>query len=500
MENTLKLGVKRKREPRSNTEDINIASKLRGKLHHGLKEVKKATKKAKAFETQRIVKKLKDARKSGDESNIKHLEVQLESLKHIDLDDIAVGSLRSKIKKDSFLSKNADCLEVVSSELSLSPNQSGPTSSERALVESRMLSSKILSSEVVAVINSLKLMLGVGRQEMPPLGDHNDSHAGDLQESEEERRTTPKGMKAARSTRNIRSERSLSEDDDNEDDEGSNDEAAWTGFGAIYNDSGQSGTAESWESSSLHSQDSEKQPQSSVSDSSHSASPPRPSSVKKARPTAAIPKPKTGKAGESAFLPSLSVGFISGSDSEWSESEAKIADMPMKKNRRGQRARKAIWEKKYGRNANHLRKLRENDVRDARVRTARGERGGRGTGAATETAASLGSHGGGIVRARGRPAATMEAESAVPAGSPHPKSIRDNRGRNQNDLYLKHHSGQARGGAEDGKPSSNVRLRNNDRDDDKPKPLHPSWEAKRRLKEKESPAIVPSMGTKIKFT
>ncbi|KAL5524604.1 hypothetical protein ACEPAF_9744 [Sanghuangporus sanghuang] len=498
MENTLNHGVKRKREPRSNTEDINIASKLRGKLHHGLKEVKKATKKAKAFETQRIVKKLKDARKSGDESNIRHLEVQLESLKHIDLDDIAVRSLRSKIKKDPFLSKNADCQEAVSSELSLSPNQSTPTSSERALVESRMLSSKILSSEVVDVINSLKLMLGVGRQEMPPLGDHNDSDAGDLQESEEERRTTPKGMKAARSARKIQSEWSLSEGDANEDDEESNDEAAWTGFGAIHNDSGQSDTARSWESGSLHSQDEEQQP--SVSDSSHSPSPPRPSLVKKARPTAAIPKLKAGKAGESAFLPSLSVGFISGSDSEWSESEAKIADMPMKKNRRGQRARKAIWEKKYGRNANHLKKLRESDVRDARVRTARGQRGGRGRGTTTETAASWGSHSGGIVRGRSRPAAAMEAESAAPAGSPHPKSIRADRGRNQNDLHLKHHGSQARGGAEDGKPSSNVRLRNNDRDDDRLKPLHPSWEAKRRLKEKESPAIVPSVGTKIKFT
>lgn len=31
------------------------------------------------------------------------------------------------------------------------------------------------------------------------------------------------------------------------------------------------------------------------------------------------------------------------------------------------------------------------------------------------------------------------------------------------------------------------------------KPLHPSWEAKRKLKEKESGGIVPSVGKKIKF-
>ncbi|EJC98102.1 uncharacterized protein FOMMEDRAFT_143550 [Fomitiporia mediterranea MF3/22] len=36
--------------------------------------------------------------------------------------------------------------------------------------------------------------------------------------------------------------------------------------------------------------------------------------------------------------------------------------------------------------------------------------------------------------------------------------------------------------------------------DDHSKPLHPSWEAKRKLKEKLNPAIVPATGTKIKFT
>jgi hypothetical protein len=30
--------------------------------------------------------------------------------------------------------------------------------------------------------------------------------------------------------------------------------------------------------------------------------------------------------------------------------------------------------------------------------------------------------------------------------------------------------------------------------------LHPSWEAKRKLKQKESAGIMPSQGTKIKFS
>lgn len=44
---------------------------------------------------------------------------------------------------------------------------------------------------------------------------------------------------------------------------------------------------------------------------------------------------------ESAFLPTLSNGFIpGGSDTDWSDSEAKAAD-GVRKNRRGQRARRA---------------------------------------------------------------------------------------------------------------------------------------------------------------
>lgn len=44
-------------------------------------------------------------------------------------------------------------------------------------------------------------------------------------------------------------------------------------------------------------------------------------------------------AGQSTFLPTLSTGFIRGSDSDWSDDEDQAADLGQKKNRRGQRAR-----------------------------------------------------------------------------------------------------------------------------------------------------------------
>ncbi|KAI0593240.1 Bud-site selection protein, partial [Biscogniauxia sp. FL1348] len=60
---------------------------------------------------------------------------------------------------------------------------------------------------------------------------------------------------------------------------------------------------------------------------------------------------KAVRSGTSAFLPTLMGGYISGSESA---SDVDVA--PARKNRRGQRARQAIWEKKYGDKAKHHQK------------------------------------------------------------------------------------------------------------------------------------------------
>ncbi|KAI1436198.1 Bud-site selection protein [Xylaria sp. CBS 124048] len=68
-------------------------------------------------------------------------------------------------------------------------------------------------------------------------------------------------------------------------------------------------------------------------------------------------KPVSFDTGNSAFLPTLMGGYISGSESA---SDVDVAP-PVRKNRRGQRARQAIWEKKYGEKAKHHSK--EKDTR-----------------------------------------------------------------------------------------------------------------------------------------
>ncbi|KAI0022831.1 Bud-site selection protein [Xylariomycetidae sp. FL0641] len=105
---------------------------------------------------------------------------------------------------------------------------------------------------------------------------------------------------------------------------------------------------------SISSEDaSEAEPSDSDSGTSAVSPPPR-----KAKATAT--KAAT-RAGDSAFLPTLMGGYISGSESE--ASDVDVAP-PAKKNRRGQRARQAIWEKKYGDKAKHHAKPKAGGPRD----------------------------------------------------------------------------------------------------------------------------------------
>lgn len=82
--------------------------------------------------------------------------------------------------------------------------------------------------------------------------------------------------------------------------------------------------------------------------------------------SASLPKPKKAKTGPistggSAFLPTLMGGYISGSESDASDIDVGPS---ARKNRRGQRARQAIWEKKYKEKAKHVQKQQETKGRD----------------------------------------------------------------------------------------------------------------------------------------
>jgi hypothetical protein len=127
-----------------------------------------------------------------------------------------------------------------------------------------------------------------------------------------------------------------------------------------------------------HDLESASEDDSDGSDNAISRSPP-PSSKKK--PAKEPPKPL--KAG-SQFLPTLMGGYWSGSEESASDVEEELRPV-VRKNRPGQMARRAIWEKKFGARANHIQNApaekEVGDGWDAR-RGARGadDRGQRGRG------------------------------------------------------------------------------------------------------------------------
>lgn len=163
----------------------------------------------------------------------------------------------------------------------------------------------------------------------------------------------------------------------------------------------------------------------------------------------APPKPKA-----SSFLPSLSVGYVAGSDSE---PESDIEELvTAKKNRRGQRARQQIAEKKFGAKAKHLANPKNDRSQgwDAKRGATDGARGKKG--------ADSGRGGrGGFSNGRG---------GGFPKGGPAP--------------------GRFAGGDPPAPPPKKHK------DDDGP--LHPSWAAAKAAKEKKS-APVAYAGKKISF-
>lgn len=102
--------------------------------------------------------------------------------------------------------------------------------------------------------------------------------------------------------------------------------------------------------------------------SSRSPSPSGSASTSEFLPNPAASKPSKPPA-QTTFLPSLMGGYLSGSDSA-SDPDDDPDARPARKNRMGQQARRMLWEKKFGANANHLRKQRRNDAKAARSRDA----------------------------------------------------------------------------------------------------------------------------------
>ncbi|KAL1760426.1 BUD22-domain-containing protein [Schizophyllum commune] len=382
-------GVKRKRS-RPQKQETPLEVKIAHKIHHDVKEIVKAAKKAKTFETQKLIKKLKGLRQGFPfprhipSSNISQAT-----------DYHAVGTtvFHSKIKKDKVFAQHDVVTSALQQELADHLLTPAPAGTPEAKVHARLTSHKALAAEAVSAVQALHALV------QPPVASENaDDEASDEEDADAAQRPAA-ASKAKKEKRTA--EPAADSDDENGDADG------WES-GTVDED------GDGWESGTVNGGYEAEDSDADDSDSDADDAPPAKKAKASATPAAA--------SGSSTFLPSLSVGFVRGSDDSDIE---EIQDKP-KKNRRGQRARRLIWEREYGKNANHKKKERDQALEKRRQWEERQQK-------------------------RAAAAAAREERERAQA-------------------------------------------------QEKSRPIHPSWEAKKKLKEKEAAAMVPSQGKKLVFT
>lgn len=239
----------------------------------------------------------------------------------------------TKIRKDKELSKNDDANAAVAQELSSNLVQPAAPGSHLAKVQARLLSSKALGAEVVRVIQVLK---GVLHPEAK-LAEKSDEDDEEVPAPEPSRKKAKVASSDSNESSGEESEEDaerggvvLSEADDEVDDGG------WES-GSVHDDV--EAQADSDDGSESESGDQQDEDEAGDEDEVQPQASPRVKASVSKKATDIVSKGKN--AAESTFLPSLAVGFTRGdSDSDWSDEEANVAD-GVRKNRRGQRARRA---------------------------------------------------------------------------------------------------------------------------------------------------------------
>ena len=254
--------------------------------------------------------------------------------KAMDVETFGTTALHTKLRKDKVLSSNEHFSATLASEVAGHLLASAKPDGPEAKVDARLLSSKALASEVAAVVTSLRNVISPPPK-VPPQED-----------KDVDGETYPQPKKAAR-TLTVFAQNTNSgggNTDDSEDVEEQSDERELSEEDDGVDDGG-------WESGSMHEEPedaSEEEDNSSRGDDDEErdnsddvvhppkklksvvANLPAKSGVSKATP-------KSTGSTASTFLPSLAVGFTRGD----SDSEPEDIDGAPKKNRRGQRARRA---------------------------------------------------------------------------------------------------------------------------------------------------------------
>ncbi|BFZ60180.1 hypothetical protein YB2330_001203 [Saitoella coloradoensis] len=305
------------------------------KVFHANKEALKALKKAKTFETQKLVKRLKTAREAEekDDAQILRLEAEMFALKEIDLPKLANVHISNKLHKRYDLVETGSLPDAVEN-----PYKDSPDSTKNVIA--RLYNTKVVKEVVDTAVESVGRATGVVEKLKP------------VDEKKEAKKARKKEAKAKAKAAKEATERGeeISGSDAEDESESSDEEEVEDFF-----DMGDAS-------------DEEKVPpvkkskkRAASADFSDEDSAPRAKKEKKEKTEKKVTKeakpPK--KPDSTVFLPSLSAGYFSGGSDSDADREYAELDKKLRKNRMGQRARRALAEKKFGRHAAHVKKEQE---------------------------------------------------------------------------------------------------------------------------------------------
>lgn len=390
----------------------------------------RALKAAKGFERQRLGKRLTNARTQGNDGDVQRITKEIEILKVLDLGQVGEAHLRKTILKVKAFAESELLPEELKAEVE-KPDMGEEDLKAWNNVLSGMFNMKPLKEAVGQIVAGLYTALGLPA----PSGKQKANEAkqpekeilkGNLKAAEvsKEKKSVPDQSKQVGTdgpawdgfdSGDDQNSDILAEDD--EMDSGSEehidyedlDDEQLSRYDALL---GGSSDEESFDEEEYKSKRGPSKPErlslslsptpspgperepelGSGSDSeSISSPPPKVAKTTKSKPTPA-------KVGGSTFLPTLMGGYYEASDSG-SDIEQDVLQNKPKKNRPGQMARQAIWEKKYGQRANHIKQglppVAERKTKDDGWDAKRGAKdGGRRGGAGGNRGGGRGGSGG----------------------------------------------------------------------------------------------------------
>ncbi|KEQ95178.1 hypothetical protein AUEXF2481DRAFT_239678 [Aureobasidium subglaciale EXF-2481] len=300
--------------------------RVQHKLEYAHKQLARAFKTAKGFEAQKSGRRRKTAGAKSDEKEVARIEGETAALKTLDLAATSRNYLHKSLIKFKAVAESPDLPKAV-----LAPPP--PISDiSKANVIARLCNSNPVKEALPPLLKDIQKALGVEVKDVKEGKKRLRAKDIEKQKQEEQAKTQP--PKSSRHAAEPESgDISMGEPNDESDIE------QRTKRKQIPESTGNGSDDEfaEFDDRLAGSSDSEDEAQTSPSRS--------PS------PESDAPPVRATKAGTSAFVPSLTMGgYWSGSESEAEDFE----DGPPKKNRRGQRARQAIAEKKFGKSAKHL--------------------------------------------------------------------------------------------------------------------------------------------------